>query len=269
MFDCHMHCNHSADCRTSIDDMVAAAIGKGMRYIAFTDHLDRDYLYDDSPDKDIRQLDIQNHINELNRVKEKYNGKIEIACGVECSYSKSAENDYCSILDNYHFDLILNSVHSIKGVDCYHKEFYIGKSKRQAYEEYLLAILDSINAKYPFDIVTHIGYVCRKAPYENKDMNYSEFADIIDCILKGIINKDISLELNSKNDGTNSPFLPYLTIIDRYIELGGREFTFGSDAHGVSRVDDKYDIVKDYLISQNINYINIYKNRQKTKIDIR
>lgn len=268
MFDCHSHCFHSVDSPTPIDEMIVTAISKGVQYMAFTDHLDRDYLYGDSIDKDIKQLDIAYHIADTMRAKIKYADKIEIACGIECGFSKAAEDDYVKLLSGCDLDIILNSVHSVNGMDCYHSEYFENKSKRQAYSDYLLAVLDSINAKYSFDVITHIGYVCRKAPFENRDIDYSEFADIIDEILKGIINKNVSLELNSHNRGTNTPFLPYLSIVKRYLELGGSEFTFGSDAHRISRVNDKFEIVKDFLLEHNQKYLNIYRKRQKIKIDL-
>lgn len=268
MFDCHTHCNHSVDSPTSIDTMIEVAIEKGVRYMAFTDHLDFDYLYGESIDKDIKLLDMPFHLADTMRAKAKYADKIEIACGVECGFSKAAENDYLKMLSGCDLDLILNSVHSVNGIDCYHEVYFDGKSKREAYEQYLLAVLDSVKAKYDFDVITHIGYVCRKAPFDDRDMNYCELADIIDSILKEIISRGVSLELNSHNRGTNTPFLPYLSIVQRYIELGGSEFTFGSDAHRISRVNDKFDVVKDFLIDNGQKHINIYRKRQKIKIDL-
>ena len=108
MFDCHSHCNHSVDSPTPIDSMVEAAISKGMKYIAFTDHLDRDYLYGNSIDKDIKQIDLSYHIADTLRAKNKYAGSIEIACGVECGFSVQSEQDYKKLLDEYEFDLVLN-----------------------------------------------------------------------------------------------------------------------------------------------------------------
>lgn len=263
-----MHCNHSVDSPTPIDVMINACISKGMKYIAFTDHFDRDYLYSNSINKNVGQIDLPYHIADTLRAKKQYEGKIEIACGIECGFSKAAEADYRQLLDDKPFDIILNSVHSVNGLDCYEMEYFEGKSKKEAFEHYLLTMLDSVNCDYDYDVITHLGYVCRKAPFEERSLNYADFADIYDSILKGIIDKGVSLELNSHNRGTATPFLPFLTVVQRYIELGGSEFTFGSDAHRVDRVNDKFDVVRDYLISNNQKYINIFRNREKIKIDL-
>lgn len=269
MFDCHIHCCHSDDTTTPIERMVKTAIKHGMKYISFSDHLNRDFMKLKSfdPSTDI-QLDIPFHIADVARVKKEYEGQIDIACGVECGFSKESESDYVHLLSGQDFDVILNSIHTADGYDCYKNEYYEGKSKAQAYEQYLLAVLDSVNCAYDFDIVAHIGYICRKAPYEDKDLNFLDFPDIFNSILKGIIKRGVSLEINSHNRGTNTPFLPFISVIDRYIELGGSDFTFGSDAHRIDRVGDKFDVVKDFLLAKNQRYINIYKNRQKIKIDL-
>lgn len=269
MFDCHMHCCHSDDNTTPIESMIETAIERGMKYISFSDHLNKDFAYLKSfdPAKD-DPLDIPFHIADVARVKKEYEGKIEIACGVECGFSKESEADYVQALSTQNFDVILNSVHTVDRLDCYKNEYFEGKSKRLAYEQYLLAVLDSVNCAYDFDVVAHIGYVCRKAPYEDKDLNFLDFPDIFDSILKKIIARGLSLEINSHNRGTNTPFLPFISVIERYIELGGSDFTFGSDAHRTDRVCDKFDVVRDFLISKNQKYINIFKNRQKIKIDL-
>lgn len=268
MFDCHMHCIHSADSNTPLDVMIEAALAKGMKYVAFTDHLDRDYLYENNLNKDVPQLDVARHIEKTAEAKAKYAGAIEVAVGLECGYSKFAAADYCNILKGVQLDVVLNSVHSVSGADCYQSEFFAGKDRQTAYTQYLLAVLDSVHCPYDYDVITHIGYVCRRAPFDKRDMQFADFADIFDSILKGIIARGVSLELNSHNRGLDTPFLPYASIAERYIELGGTDFTYGSDAHRVDRVCDKFDLVKDWLLSKNQKYINIYKNRQKIKIDL-
>lgn len=268
MLDCHMHCSHSVDSETPIEIMIEAAIAKGMKYIAFSDHLNRDYLYGKFDSLDKEQLDIPFHIADVARVKQIYKHKIEIACGIECGFTKEAENDYVQLLCGQQFDVILNSVHTVCGWDCYLQEYFEGKSKKQAYEDYLLAVLDSVDAKFDYDVIAHFAFVARKASYEDRELKFEDFPDIIDTILKKIIQKGVSLELNSQNKGIASPFIPGISIVDRYIELGGKEFTFGSDSHRVDRVNDKFEFVKEYLTSNNQKYLNIYKNRQKIKMDL-
>lgn len=58
------------------------------------------------------------------------------------------------------------------------------------------------------------------------------YAELIDEILRVIVTREISLEVNTsgyKNGGTMPN--PNEDIIRRYRELGGESVTFGSDAH--------------------------------------
>ena len=261
MYDCHVHCEHSHDSVTPIDDVIATAIAQGMKYIAFTDHFDRDYLYDNSMDAGIRQLDIEKHVRELMQAREKYNGIIEIAIGLECGFSPSSRLDYTKILQSVHVDIVLNSVHTIGGIDCYYKEFYTGLSQSQAYEKYLLAVLDSIDPGYDYNVIAHLGYVCRRAPFPDRSMNHLDYSDLIDEILKRIIARDVSIEINTHTGDLGVDFLPYTSIVNRYIQLGGEQFTFGSDSHKTNRLGEKYSEVSKYLQSQGIRYVNSYMEK--------
>ena len=43
MFDYHMHSHFSADCSTSMEDMVVGSIKRGLKEICFTEHIDYEY----------------------------------------------------------------------------------------------------------------------------------------------------------------------------------------------------------------------------------
>lgn len=261
MYDCHIHCEHSHDSVASIDEMVNKAVEKGMKYVAFTDHFDKDYLYDNSMDAGIRQLDLDRHIIELVQAKDKYKGIIDIAIGLECGFSPASRLDTAKILQEVPVDIVLNSVHTIGGIDCYYKEFYIGLTQRQAFEKYLLAVLASIDPGYDYNVIAHLGYVSRRAPFDDRSLNYSDYTDLLDEILKRIIARDVSLELNSHTEELGIPFLPYISVVDRYIQLGGEQFTFGSDSHRTNRLGEKYSEVSKYLQSKGIRYINSYMEK--------
>lgn len=265
MVDCHTHCKHSHDSFVKPKIVIEEAIKKGMSYLAFTDHNDRDYLTIGG----MKQLNIPKHINEILKLKDEFAGKINIALGMECAYSKDAEEQYIkdlSLTDKW--DIILNSVHTVDGLDTYFPAYFENKDKITAYSQYLVKVLESLNVKYSYDVVGHIGYVTRKSPFENTYMYYNDHKDLLDEILKTIINKNVSLELNTHCKGCQSNFIPHIEIIQRYLDLGGEDFTFGSDAHLPIRLCDNFDIVTDMLKSLNVKYLNIYMARQKIKVKI-
>lgn len=270
--DCHTHCKHSHDTDYEPTVMLNKAIALGAQYYAFTDHDDRDYLYTLPQYGETQQLNVQKHIDEILHLQKLYADRIYVGLGIECSYSPYAEDDYLTDLSlTDQWDIVLNSVHTVGGHDVYFAEYFKTFDKNAAYRNYLHTVLDSLDVKYHYDVVGHIGYVTRKAPFGDKNaITYGEFGDIIDAILRSIVSKGVSLEINTHTGckGLGGNFIPDESIIDRYIELGGCDFTFGSDAHQDVRVLDKYGVVRDMLLAKGIRYLNCYKKCVKTPIKI-
>ena len=55
------------------------------------------------------------------------------------------------------------------------------------------------------------------------------------------------MEVNTSSKTAGSPFLPDTDILTRYFQLGGRNVSFASDAHDVTRVGEKRGLVCDAL----------------------
>ena len=90
-------------------------------------------------------------------------------------------------------------------------------------------------------------------------MIYSEFGDVLDEILKEIILRDKCLEINTSAKGTGHITVPDLEIIERYLSLGGKNFSLGSDAHSVSRFAENFTSVKDFLVSLGVTHTCLYE----------
>ena len=267
LFDTHTHCKHSHDSKEEPIEMIEHAISLGMDYLAFTDHFDGELTF--LPEFDyIPQIDLENHFKEIQDLKERYKGKIDIGVGIECGYMKEANDLYLSKLSQYNTDIIINSIHTIEYEDCYMPSYFAKRKKSQAYGAYLKAVRESLVCPYHFDSVGHIGYVVRKSTYENKALEYKDFADIIDDILKTIISKGKALEINSQSKGTGLDFLPTTEILKRYKDLGGELLTFGSDAHFCGRIGEKYSLVADWLKLSGFKYLFKYLNHKPIAVKL-
>lgn len=257
MIDTHTHTAFSADSTESPDKLILSAIDKGIKYLAITDHVDRDYLYGNI--RQTRQIVMEEYYPAIIELKEKYKGRIIIGVGAEFGYTKQAIPLYKEITVKYpDLDIIINSVHTIKGDDAYFPEFFTNIDKVSAYKLYLEAILESLSVNYDFDIISHLGYITRNAPYPDKALYYDEFRELIDQILITIISKHKALEINTRSASHNSPFMPSKEIIIRYKELGGELISFGSDAHKAVDVGNGYKTVKDFLTSLGYRYITSF-----------
>ena len=263
MIDCHTHTNLSHDGNYSAKEMVAQANKLGLIYYAITDHMDRDYI-DFCPS--FYQINLDTLTEKVFEVKDQKG--MFVALGVECGYSKSAEQRYAEELPKYPFDIILNSLHTLDDIDIYFPDFFEDKTQREAYGKYFLGVLDSVNALYPYDVITHLGYVIRNAPYSPKTVIYSEYADYLDEILKTIIKKGKCLEVNANITCERYGFYPNKEILTRYKQLGGEQLSFGSDAHRIERIGTNYDTIGNEVKSLGFKYYTVFKQRKPYFVEI-
>ena len=248
MLDSHTHSNYSMDSETPSEDMVKRAIELGLDYYAITDHFNADYiniakLYRANSRELKYPLDLEGHIEDVLRLQDKYRDKLYVAVGVECGYSRESEAIYLDSLDRDRLDVIVNSIHTVDNGDIYDLQLYDGVNRDYIFKRYLECVRASIDAPYPYDIIGHIGYMSRKAPYPNNLFTMDEFGEEIDDILRAIIARNKCLECNAKSKNTPYEFLPGREILTRYYELGGRKISYGSDAHNTDRLAEKFDLI--------------------------
>lgn len=243
----HTHTLFSADGREDLRAMLDAAVRLGLQNFGTSEHFDYDYIAKRVriDGKEVRQIDAPAYFSRARTLQKEYRGKIRYLVGCEFGYDDTSfvQERYREIAERFRPDFIINSVHTCLGKDCYFADFFAGKSKQYAYNAYLYRVLESLEAPYPYDVVAHIGYCSRHAPYPDPKLRYEEFADVLDAILKEIVRRGKILEVNTSSKTAGSPFLPDTDILRRYRELGGRKVLFASDAHDSSRIGEKRDLV--------------------------
>lgn len=257
MTDLHIHTSLSFDSSENADNYLALARANGDGFIGFSEHYDYDAFLEG---EDIELCDLDALDKKIAALNER--GDVNVLKGIELGFSPSAVPHYAEILRR-RFDYAVLSVHRPAGRgDCYYNKFYEGLDKRQAYETYLGAVLQSVNSNLDVQIIAHIGYITRYAPYVNREMSYADYSDLLDEILKGIIRKGLCLELNTGTNGSGCDFLPYTEIAERYIALGGENFTVGSDAHRCGEYRRGFGKLKDFLLSAGIKYTCRFEDRK-------
>lgn len=227
MIDIHLHTKISYDSSENPENYIAAAKNLGIKTLTFSEHCDYDvYLEEGGPLPDFKEYDM-----EINRLKNNF-PDMNILKGVELGYSRDALPYYRDLVASEGFDCVILSVHTLRGRgDCYFPKFFDGLEREQAFALYLNALSESVSCGLDFDVIGHMGYISRYAPYEDRALRYSEFSELWDNILKGLIERGKCLEVNTSANGSSEATLPPREIIKRYFELGGRFVSFGSDAH--------------------------------------
>ena len=104
--DLHVHTVFS-DGKNTPEEMVLAAIDKGMECIGFSDH---SYALEDA-DFCVARENIPDYKKTINALKDKYKDKIQVLCGIEQDlYADEPAEGY---------DYVIGSVHRVKAEDTY------------------------------------------------------------------------------------------------------------------------------------------------------
>lgn len=262
MIDSHTHSKFSHDGRQTMPELFGKAQELGLEYLAVTEHLDLegDYVID-------RPLDLDAYYNEFQLQKNRFRIP-KLAFGCEFGYSKEGAERYlkCPYLSK--FDVIINSVHYVNGEDPYFPSYFTEKpNKNAAYNLYFQTVLESLDAPYPYQIVGHIGYILRYAPYENKNPE-GDTLDLIDHIFRRAIELGKTVEVNTHTKQSGFFSVPDFERLKRYRELGGENVTFSSDAHYPLRLGDKYAETAEAVKRLGFRYWTVYRNQEPLKIKI-
>lgn len=258
MIDVHLHTRFSFDSEEEPQNYIKRASELGIPVVGFSEHYDYDAHLDG---EDVALADLDAYCANVDKLRREFAG-VEILCGVEFGYRAEAVEKYSGLVARYPFDYVINSLHTLplRG-DCYHDAFFAGKPLEQSYIDYFKGVLESVKADYDFQIIGHLGYVSRYRTGKGAKISLSDYRDISDEILREIIKRDKCLEINSSCGKSGSCFLPDKDYILRYLELGGKLLSFGSDAHRAADYMKKATELKDFLHSVGVNELYFYRKR--------
>lgn len=256
--DCHMHTALSSDSDTPMEKMVRASIASGLEAITFTEHMD--WEFPETYDLDFI-FDPDVYFAETEKVRKLYGSKITILNGVELGLKKNLKKSYDTLLKEYDWDFVIGSTHLVDDTDPYYADYWNGGTEYECIERYFASVYDNIRTYNNFDSLGHLDYILRYAPGKPSAYSYVDFKGIIDSILRYIIKMDIALEVNTSGYKSIGSPNPSRGIIERYINLGGKLITIGSDAHTAESIGYNFFRLPKLLISSGIREYAVYKKR--------
>lgn len=270
--DVHTHSYPAShDASNTLSEMLDTAQKRGIAFYGVSNHFDYDYDIEKMSEEEIkatRNGEPEAYFHEARHLQEDYEGVMNVLVGAEFGYSEreNVQDMYAATYEKYRPDYVINSVHSSGGVDLCRQNFT--GDKKETYQMYLRLIRKSLDAPYHYDIVGHIGYIARYVPYEDRAIDVREFQAELDDIFLTIIAKDKILELNSSTKNLPWLGLPDEALLRRYYELGGRKVSFGSDAHFVSRIGEKWEESVAALKRIGFTYLTVPCRGEHIKIEI-
>lgn len=247
--DMHMHTWFSTDSEACPRDMADEAVRKGLKTICFTDHFDKDDL--EWGEEGI--FDVDAYFVEMQKLQEEYAGKLNIRIGIELGLRTYLKDYYEELTKKYPFDFVIGSVHNVpykkdaEGnilyTDPAAEKLFTDRTDKEAYRLMMETTLENVRTSDCFQTLGHLDYVVRYGKSREKEYSYTDYADIIDEILKLLIEKKKGLEVNSAGLKYGLPFAhPHPDVLKRYHELGGEIITIGADAHKPEHI--AYDFAK-------------------------
>ncbi|MCR4896877.1 MAG: histidinol-phosphatase HisJ family protein [Lachnospiraceae bacterium] len=260
--DSHIHSHHSGDSEASMESMIEAAIAAGLDTLVFTEH--NDFQAPPAPDlpKDAFLLNADSYLYELLQMKERYSDRIRLLFGVELGLQPCCVRENAVFAKSHDFDFIIGSAHYVGGKDPYYPETFEGTTPSVLYRQYFEEFLESVRKTSNFDVCGHLDYVFRYGPRTVTDPDPAPYMDVIEAILKILVDREKGLEINTKSAARGmKEFHPSEKILRRYKELGGEIVTVGSDAHSPKWVGSDFEKAAELLKRCGFEYYCVFEKR--------
>lgn len=245
--DLHVHTIFS-DGKNTPEEMVLAAIDKGMTKIGFSDH---SYTsYDESYCMSREGVAVYRKV--VAGLKEKYRDQIEILCGIE--------QDFYSDFPAEGYDYVIGSVHAVRVERGYFSvdespevlqaaaERYFGGDWYALAESYYRTVAQVVE-RIGADIIGHFDLVTKfneggKLFDENHPRYVAAWQEAADRLLK--TGKPFEINTGAMSRGYRTQPYPSGRIIN-YIRKHGGKLILSSDAHSAENLCFTFESVKAHL----------------------
>lgn len=241
------------DGKNTAEEMVKAAIEKGFSTLGFSGHS----MYPFSDDWHIPTKNHTAYVDEINRLKKKYEKKIDIKLGFEAEYIPNLAEPSYERFKEFKPDFLIGAVHYLinskgfftvdgsvdevkNGIDL----LFNGNGKK-AVQEYFYLEREMVK-KFDFDILAHADLI-RK---QNGKLNFfneedSWYKSEVKSLVKEIRKKDLIVEINTgaiarktMNDVYPSEYFISLLAENKIPVM------INSDAHTPENLDAAFDIAQ-------------------------
>lgn len=251
-FDTHIHTlPFSTDSHQQLQDVLAAASTSPYGCI-ITEHMDYGYLGDM-----VFEFNPRKYLDTYGPFRND-----RLLLGIEMGLTRNNASQIKETLSEYPFDMVIGSVHVVANFDVAFPGFFKEYHKHEAYQRYLVQILECLQEFHDFDTLGHIDYICRYSPYEDPELHVAEHKAALEAIFNFLIAHDICLEINTRRLGTIQGYNTLSEILRLYSFLDGRYVTVGSDSHRVENLSVNFDAAEK-LINEHHLIPVYFKNRKR------
>ena len=242
--DYHVHTTFS-DGKNTPEEVIKAAIEKGMAEIGISDHSYTDF--DES--YCIKRDKIEEYKQEIARLKAKYQGKIKILCGIEQDfYSEESTKDYDYVIGSVHYVKVGGKFYSVDesaeifgaiGRDVFGGDYI-------AFAEEYFNTVSKLSERKDIDIIGHFDLITKfnennRYFDENNARYVAAWQKAADKLLS--TNKPFEINMGAISRGYKTEPYPSAAI-RTYIKDKGGKFILSSDSHSAENICYYFDKIK-------------------------
>lgn len=264
--DMHVHTDNSFDARDAAIKLCEKAYDEKLRAISFTDHTETDSFNEKEGNRTLT-----NSYFDAIKARDVYVGSVIVAAGIELGQPHYNLSLSQKILSKFDYDIVIASIHNLRDREDFSQMNYndVNLDIDELMKEYFEEVLN-LARQANYDVVAHLTYPLRYIVGEyGKSVDLNKFSEIIDEILKTIIERDKALEINSSGlrQKIGRP-MPDYDIIKRYRDFGGKKITIGSDAHRTEDLGNGIEDCMEMALKAGFTHICLYQSREALLVPI-
>ena len=247
IYNYHTHtyrCGHAVG---KEEEYIKRAIEMGVKYMGFSEHFPLKFSDGTQSGYRLAVENIEDYVNQINVLREKYKDQIEIKLGFEMEYYKELFDEMLNNAIKYGAEYLILGEHYIcpenSGAEAATRETY----DEEKLEAYTNCVVEAIETK-KYTYVAHPDIINFKGDREKLEEAYRQI-----CIASRETN--IPLELNFLGIRGNRNYPNEL-----FFKIAGEEkspITFGFDAHSKAEAYDGKSLIKakEWVLRYKLNYI--------------
>ena len=263
--DIHNHtCHFSPDARMKISELIEASVNAGLDVTGITEHFEYD---NPDPADDIQTFDLEEYNEAFGKWRSMCPPGLKLLKGIEFGYQTHTAAVIDRIAGSNPFDIVLLSNHLFRGRDVYYaRQTCYDIPKRERHAEYIGIMAEMCEKCSNFDVAAHFDYINRYNPNPEEYVLYEDCPKEFDRMFEALISKDKCLEINTKSilkesDKGSAHIMPDEAVIRRYLAMGGKMLTLGSDSHTPATLGVFFRETSLYLASLGIKELYYFENR--------
>ena len=266
MLDYHVHtrlCNHA---RGRLSDYVHEARAKGIRELAFLDHLT---LEPSASRSSMSPEEVPFYVNAVRELARAWKGHVAVRAGLEIDFCPEAIATIEEIVSTFDFDLIGTSIHFLDGLNIASRRSRKALAEMSV-ESVQFRYLDRLEQLLEFDyydVVCHLDVAERFAPVVSPSLRKALDARYL-RILDGIRDKNVAVEINTA--GLTQPIgrpYPSDTLLAGCVSRG-IPLTLASDAHAPADVGRRFSDILPKLADLGISHICGFHRRTPFRLSL-